>query len=140
MEISTRCKHCLFGTDHIGDERFQCNSAAPTHALFRAQLFAPTPLTNDTIIGYILDWITSGNSILLVNGVEFRLDITCNPSGIIGFDSDFCAQRIEKGNKGLSIGVGVGVSGLVMIVVMIAVLVTIVACACKTKVKHPESR
>lgn len=117
------CTECVFGADHIANERLSCNGEEIV--VFTAKIYSQYP---ENVLQYIEQWLSSGNATIIINNDRFIMDHDCNPQIRLGFDAQFCTSVTASANTiTLYISIGAGTALIVIIMIIItAVLMAIV--------------
>lgn len=126
LVVKSRCNGCQFGTEYIDKERFQCDPNEIHLVLFQGQIFS---FTNKVIIGYISDWLTSGNASLVVGDRVFSLDESCNPTST---NVTFCIIATTNIN---SIVITSSISGFIILAILSIALIVLVVLLYRKKSK-----
>ena len=102
------CTECVFGADHIANERLSCNGEEIV--VFTAKIYSQYP---ENVLQYIEQWLSSGNATIIINNDRFIMDHDCNPQIRLGFDAQFCTSVSEPVSESVSESVSATVSASV---------------------------
>ena len=102
------CTECVFGADHIANERLSCNGEEIV--VFTANIYSQYP---ENVLQYIEQWLSSGNATIIINNDWFIMDHDCNPQIKLGFDAQFCTSVSEPVSESVSATVSASVSATV---------------------------
>ena len=100
---------------------FQCFGSSADSVTYRARLLGLADINSTTLVAYVAEWVTTGQTVLLQN-VHFLLDRNCEDEVLINeFSDPECSQAKSESSQPLNTGTAAGITAAAILVAILLV-------------------